>query len=404
MRADIQAVPAERVSVAWTRAGRVLTPFAGAALVAGWLFGGTSGLLGAALGALLLGAPVLARLHANGLAVACVRAEAHTVGDFFVTTVAVENRSLFLTARELVLGVGERASVEQRANGFLAALGPGARVETALAVRLVDRGPVSEVTLVLSSAFPFGLFRCRTQHRVSCDLLGLPRVGRVRGLEALDAPRTELADGRRRARFGEEEFYGVRDWREGESLRRVHWKLSAQRDRLIARDVLPLALPEVRVLLIASTAPTGPWSRRDPSFERAVGLAATLVDHALRSGRTVRLRTTLDPPGTWLPLRGRAGLHRALVHLARVEAEEHEPWEELASALASPSTGRRRTAQTFAVLAGGASDSRRGRTSRRARDSVVLDVDDPGIDLVFQRGDARAAPLAPRAPKLVETP
>jgi uncharacterized protein (DUF58 family) len=376
-----EPVHPQRLRLRPTAAGRILLPVAAAAAGGGWLLGGTTGLFAAALFALLLLAALLAYAHTRGLVLALPRSRASTVGTPFRVELDVANRSRLLAVRDVVLHQGERSGVDAPPSGSFTHLGPRERRAVPLALRLTERGREHEVQLVARSSFPLGLFRCEATYAVPADLLGLPRVGVLLRRDLLDDERGERNPGRRPARLGEEELHGVRDWREGESLRRVHWRLSARRDRLIAREFRRSAVPAVRVLLTTTILEQGPWLRRDPSFERAVALAATLVAHFLRRGRTLRLGLTGERT-QWSSHRGRGGLARALVRLAEVQQRPGDPWTALAGALAERDVlGGAGT--TLAVLAG------RGLEAHTRPGARVLDVDDSGIDAVFRR-DAHA--------------
>ena len=377
----------ESIAIRPTRAGRALLPFLASGIVAGWLFGGTSGLLGAALLVLTFVSPLFAWLHARALRIGTVRPRSASVGAYFTLPLPIRNDSLLFAARDVTLRHGTRNDGDTRPAGFLARLAPGASVELPSALHLVERGREHTLRLALSSSFPFGLFRLEASYAVPCDLLGLPRLGALRDLGHLEALEPELVPGRSTAPAGEEELFGVRDWREGESLRRVHWKLSARRDRRISREFRPHSLSDVRVLLAASFPARAAWTRRDPSFEKAVSLAATLVEHTLRQGRTVRLGVT-GGPVAWTTHRGRGGLQSALVRLALVEGRTKDPWSEIRHALLEGAPAARRRTTTLAVLAGG------GLGASLPRDVRVLDADDVRTDGLFQRGAPRHEAVA----------
>jgi len=189
---------------------------------------------------------------------------------------------------------------------------------------------------------------------------------------------------------GEEEFYAVRDWREGESLRRVHWRLSARRGRRILRDYqIPVEAP-VHVVLLTGRGGDDLTGERHRRFEMAVSLSATLAEHFLRRGRRVRLTTAGAHPVHLPSLRGRGGLARILTVLAEVRAE---PDPDPAAGVTLPELGVPPTPgeSTIVVHAGDA------RAALAPGNALVLGTDDARIDRLFRRGRSRASgsPLTP---------
>jgi len=362
-----------------TFAGRMLLPVAAAGIIAAWLFGGTIGLFAVTALAVLALSPVLGWLHVRSLELVLPAHARAPVGEFFPVQLEVKNRARWFAAREVVISAGDELTDDPRPAGLLALLLPRHTETIALSQRLIERGRKREVALLAFSTFPFGLVRCGLSYRIRADLLGLPRLGSLTDLRPLPAARPEQALDRRFAFRGEEEFWGVRDWRAGESLRRVHWRLTAKRDRLIQREYRPQARPPVTILLCTQVAELGPWTRRDPSFEKAVSVAATLAEHYLRAGGLVRLELT-EPGRGAPPVRGRSGFGSVLVALAEVQGRQGDPWEALRQALRRSPGAATRRGSTVAVLAGG------GSAPHIETSAVILDVDGSTIDAVFRRG------------------
>ena len=97
--------------------------------------------------------------------------------------------------------------------------------EDSVVVRLhmaVDkRGWFSPGRLLLESSYPLGLLRCWTW--IDLDLHGLVYP---RPLASADLPglATDTPDGAAALIIGNDDFYGFRSYRKGDSLRQVHWK------------------------------------------------------------------------------------------------------------------------------------------------------------------------------------
>jgi len=135
---------------------------------------------------------------------------------------------------------------------------------------------------------PFALVRTSGECGGVSELIVLPRTWPVpqlpgaAGGQALDR-RTPLPSPARH----DEEFASLRSYQPGDDLRRVHWRSSARQGRLVVRQYDP------------------PWSRRttllldvrrschdEPSFERAVSTAASVIEAARASDDLIRLVTT----------------------------------------------------------------------------------------------------------------
>jgi uncharacterized protein (DUF58 family) len=306
-------------------AGLVLT-------LAGSLFDGLEVLpVAPALALLALAtAPLLAWLQMRGVQVGAPPGRTVFVGEPFELKPVLENRARWFAAHDLVLGVGDGVRGRMRPVGYLPCLAPQSTRSGRCAWRLPRRGPVSECTLTVMSSFPFGLVERRLVFTLPTELLALPRLGTLRELGSLLQPAAGARRRRTATRQGHEEFFGLRDWREGESPRLVHWKTSARRGRPVVRELEGEDRPPVRIVLSGFVPPpaangalsalaTHERGRPHAGFERAVGLTATLVEHLLRRRYRVSLAFAGDRP--WerdLPVT-RGALLSALADLARVQ-------------------------------------------------------------------------------------
>jgi len=367
---------ARRWALALTPTGRhVLALTACATLVAAFLPGVARPL--AALGAaLLLVALGLALANVRGLALGALRPARGPVGARLTLTLPLATRARLARPRALVIALGEDAGDTPSPAGFVAGL---ARTPTSvtLAWRPRRRGRVTRLLAFVSGGDRCGLWRVTRAFELAADVLVLPRRGRlVRPPEPRTRPQGST---RGRPGPGEEELDHVRDWRAGESLHRVHWRLSARRGRPILRELRAPAEGPVELLLRRAQPARGLARARGAAFERAVSLAATLADHYLRHGR--RLVLSIEGQGSERGLAGRAGLARALGRLAlvqattgtaepvRAEPERVEPAPPRRASRRSPPAD----SELVVVLAGGA-EALEPALARRAR---VYDVEAP---------------------------
>jgi uncharacterized protein (DUF58 family) len=302
-----------------TQAGRALGIFAAAAVALSWATHGALGLYGATGVALLAVVPALAWLHATGARLTPLAPVTAFAGETFPLDIELSNTGYVLALRDVVLlHRSDRRDVE-RAAGYAATVPPRGSAVVQTAQRLLRRGRHRDLHVVLETSFPLALATCRLDFVLSSDVLVLPRLGTIRNLGQLTAHRHGLIYQGVADRGDEQEFHGMREWREGESLRRVHWRHSARVGRLLVREFRGEDRPPVHVVLDARIPPRRRTSSRRGAFERAVSFAATLVEQHLRRQHIVRFTILGEEPVTFERRRGRAALFPILETLAEVE-------------------------------------------------------------------------------------
>lgn len=313
MSASAARARAAATRLEWTGSGRVLLFLAcGASFVA--TFGpGLARPLAALAWATLLSAAWLAWWHVRTLELYPPRPARAAAGTRLVLECTARVRGADGAA--LLLTLAESHGEAPLLAGRLCGASGAEALRLALVWRVKRRGRVRRLVVRAASTHPLGLARVTRCFELDCDLLGLPRRGTLAPELARSGARVLALRGR--AARGDEELVTVRDWRAGESLRRVHWRLSARRGRAIVRELATPAESDVE-LTLESELDQPERRARSAAFERAVALAATLAEHRLRAGR--RLTLVLGGEVRARGLRGRHGLARALALLAEVAA------------------------------------------------------------------------------------
>jgi uncharacterized protein (DUF58 family) len=151
---------------------------------------------------------------------------------------------------------------------------------------LPRRGRVSFGELVLATRFPFSLFRKSRLVAEPGVLVVWPARVAVPRTRALSALATGSRTASRRALSGDPA--GVRDLREGEDLRDVHWRSSARRGRLMVREREEETTQRVE-LLIDNALAEGVAAEGEERLEQAIALSASLVTELLAQGCAVRV-------------------------------------------------------------------------------------------------------------------
>lgn len=116
------------------------------------------------------------------------------------------------------------------------------------------------------------------------------------------------------------DFHSVREYEQGESLRRVHWPSTAKRGQLMVKELQDTPRDAVAVLLDCHPAGASPRATGE-SFEVAVRAAGSLVQALVGRGKRVLLVTT-GREAQVVSARGLdGGLDTALEVLAAVEPD-----------------------------------------------------------------------------------
>jgi uncharacterized protein (DUF58 family) len=163
----------------------------------------------------------------------------------------------------------------------------GGRAESRHALRFFKHGIVAFDGVRLSSTFPLGLFRVTRTVPVAETAVVYPRLRPVPPA-LLPPERARGPAGTRSALSlrGEEEFAGLREFRPGDSPRRIHWRSSARLEgRLLVRELEQPA--DRRAALIFDARLGEVSSRTETRFARAVSVAASLAGELITQRYTV---------------------------------------------------------------------------------------------------------------------
>ena len=167
---------------------------------------------------------------------------------------------------------------------------PRGRREVGYIVRSDVRGRFQLGPMSIRLSDPFGLCELHRSFTARDTLVVTPTVQRLPAV-SLSGEWTGSGESRSRslASAGEDDS-GVREYRQGDDLRRVHWRSSARLDRvMVRREEQPWQARATVLLDTRSTAHAGegPGS----SFEWAVAAAASIGVHLVRHGYQLRLLT-----------------------------------------------------------------------------------------------------------------
>jgi uncharacterized protein (DUF58 family) len=268
-----------------TDRGRFALAVGGAVYLAGWAFGSRA-LYPVAIGLVLavLAAVAWVRLTARPVRLRrTVSGGEHTAGDDVPIELKLDVEGRFvprsLSLEERIDGLGTHA-VQLRKRGD--------RLVGRYVLRAVPRGryPIEDAGIAVED--PFALERRELDLVAPGALLVYPK------LVALDALFSEtgsrMQDGRRllMRRPSGFDLHSVREYEQGESLRRVHWPSTAKRGMLMVKDLEDSPRDEALVVLDADAA-FDVGTPPDSSFELAVSAAGSILRAHVGRGRRAGL-------------------------------------------------------------------------------------------------------------------
>ena len=220
------------------------------------------------------------------------------------------------------------------------------------------RGVRRLATLTASTRFPLGFFRSSERFDAPAEILVFPKIGVLteRWNAAFDGRSREASLSTVRTSRIAGETLAVRDWRRDDSKRAIHWRATAKRGKLQARD-FEKRENSVKILILDlffERESVAEAARRSALVEKAVSLAATLIDRWTRSNDAKFLlaingddsaalkgdvaQDGLGKTGGWGNWSGRVesgsgAFRRALTRLATVESPRLDRLTEIVSTL-----------------------------------------------------------------------
>ncbi|MCG8423208.1 MAG: DUF58 domain-containing protein [Proteobacteria bacterium] len=191
---------------------------------------------------------------------------------------------------------------------------PGRTQRTSYRHTFPRRGIYEFTGFRIGTKFPFALFHKSRDVGESEEVLAYPAVYPV----PPPAPRAQNPGGTTATQIGRRgEFFGLREYRDGDDRRDIHWRSSARTGRLLVREYEEESQKQVAILIdnalsLASDSDQ-PDDRDVEALERAISLAASLASTYIGMDYVVKLMAR----GAHLPFSaGQAQLTRILRTLA----------------------------------------------------------------------------------------
>ncbi len=216
----------------------------------------------------------------------------------------------------LLLEDGVPGGLAGRPRFTLMGLEPGGEREVSYELRPARRGRYELGPLRITYTDPFGLAKARERRGGRSALLVHPRVHRLTAPTEVGHYRSPAVTALRQLSGGRgDDFYTLREYVDGDDLRKVHWPSTAKRGLyMIRQEETPWQARATVVLDDRAAAHHGAGD--GGTFERAVEACASLADLYARSGYSFRLLTSA---GEALPAaRGHDHFRRWLDLLAEI--------------------------------------------------------------------------------------
>lgn len=232
-----------------------------------------------------------------------------------------------------------------RPHGWVLHLGPHQVIQAEALCWPLRRGRLAFEKIVLSSSFPFGIVRKVVVIEQVGEVLVYPHLYRMNRRVLYSLSHLDPSGRKQVERAGgNEEFFGIRPYRQGDSLKLIDWKHSARTGDLVAREMTQPSPPRVMILLdltpssgsSAVVHPARGWRKKPTptsgschseiamsNEEKAICLAASLVCdahfHGYQIGLVVQgVRSTAFPVHHSLPHRT-----KMLEALATLDLTDH---------------------------------------------------------------------------------
>lgn len=189
---------------------------------------------------------------------------------------------------------------------------PGASLVLEARYLLPTRGRWRLIGLRKATRFPFGLFHKVADRDEPLDVLVFPEP--LPAASWIHDVASRFGDVARQKPGLGEDFFGLRELRQGDDPRQLHWRATAKRGKPVVREAEEQAQRALLIYLVNATGHDGPATPAERArFERGLGRVVTLLNALAEQGCMVGL-VTLD--GAYVPGAGEQSMHAMLSHLA----------------------------------------------------------------------------------------
>lgn len=244
------------------------------------------------------------------------------------------------------------------------------------------RGRKTVRRVKVATRFPFGFFEKWSYHPVEAEVLLFPKLGRIPG-RLVPVGNEYRNQGARKvlSKIGHDEFWGIREYRDGDNPRHIHWRCSARIRRRLVKEYHREESQNVCILLDAHVPDDAP--EFPERFESAVSFVATMAKELLDQDYQVSFAAYGQGLVKLTTDRGPRQTRRILTALAEIQPSPDKELKDLVNEL-----DQRLIADAF-VVAVVLDEARRGavRTHLQRQHGNhlrIISVDGPAFRLLFE--------------------
>lgn len=225
----------------------------------------------------------------------------------------LENTKRYLPTYDLTFRFGADRGEQEADIDLPEALGPGGKIRLLWEFLPEGRGAETLRLKGLLSRYPFGFLRKSIRDSLGREITVWPP--RIAYQFAADKAGPRWIHGTHRRRGEGIELVHIRDYRSGDSLKRIHWKATARMGALQVRETVQ----EHHQAFVLHVDPAASLWRPGPQFERMCAFAASLAEDLYPHDQL----KAVEIPGVFYRRVGAIeDLHRFLDALSNLEPDE----------------------------------------------------------------------------------
>jgi uncharacterized protein (DUF58 family) len=277
---------------------------------------------------------------------------------------------------EIVSTRAGAAAVAAQSTSFVTVISGKAQEQARYSITVRRRGIYRFGETVMETVFPLGFFNSQSVRHAPGRLVVYPRLGEVDTtfFEELELALRYVRCSR--PSRAEEDFRGLREYRNGDNPKWIHWRSTARTQRMLVKEFEEPQAKRVLVLLDTNLQRMG--TQRFGGFELAVSFAGTVARDLARRGYEVEC-AALQPQGKLLRAvvsRERRNLDVLLEMLAGLRRHDTRTLEDMIDAL-----GRRSLHHVYVMVVGlGTLRGAHNLSWLKTADNVVRVLDTRGGD------------------------
>ncbi|MBI1374653.1 MAG: DUF58 domain-containing protein [Phycisphaera sp.] len=237
---------------------------------------------------LMIGGAIVSTLYSwlmmTGLQITRLLPDHGAVNEPMQIRYVLSNRKWLMPCFGLVISErqgDEFGRLRGRPHGLVMHIPPRAVSQAEAIAWPTRRGPIMLEHIEVGATFPFGIVRIYNVYRQPGRVLVYPAMYRIHR-QILRELRSQDISGARISQQGggTEEFYGLREYRPGDSMKVIDWKHTARLQKLVCREMARLNPPKLMILIDLRNRGEYPFDRS----EEAISFASSVLCEAHLDG------------------------------------------------------------------------------------------------------------------------